>query len=133
MTTEENFAIAESEFVLEYSSEFFAGNTKNFPEFLEELKKAAASIPLTDEVLSATADRFDSVFENMFAITLRIRTNSWFSGGDLLNETITEIFSAAKAVEYGVYDTALERWQKSQNERLVTRMGSNTRTIQETV
>lgn len=131
MSTEDFSVLANPEFIIEYISNFTAGKSKNFSEFLEEIQKAAASIPLTNEVLAVTADDLGSEFENMFAITLRIRTSSWFSGGEILNETIKKVFLTAQAVEYDVYDTALERWQKSQNERLVSRLGSNTKTIEE--
>lgn len=133
MTAEETFTISEPEFILEYTSELGAPRSNDFQNFLKDVQKAAEGIAPTDEIISVTAEEVESPIQNVFAITLRIRTSSWFSGGELLNVTITKILSTAQAVEYEATDTALQRFAKSQSDRLVSRLGSTTRTIAEAV
>lgn len=124
-------AVSVPEFTLEYGANFNALRSKNFEKLLIDVQAAAASIPTSDKVLHASAQCGDNLPDKTFTIILTVRTSSWFSGGELLNELVTKILTDAEIVQYGAYDTAFERFRKSQSERFVIPAGHSTRTIQE--
>jgi hypothetical protein len=119
------------EFTLAYDANFTASRSKDFQKLLEDVQAAAARIQMTDEVLNASASLKENSLEKVFTVTLTIRTSSWYSGGELLNELVTKILADAKIVEYSSTDTAFERFRKSQSERFVIPSGHSTRTIAE--
>lgn len=123
--------LALPEFTLAYDANFTAARSKDFQKLLEDVQAAAANIPVTETVMSASAARKENSPEKVFTITLTIRTSSWYSGGELLNELVTKILADAKIVEYSSTDTAFERFRKSQSERFVIPSGHSTRTIAE--
>lgn len=129
--SENETSVVLPEFTLEYEAKFSALRSKDFQKLLEDVQKSATNTPLTESVLDASAVAVENPMEKVFAITLTIRTSSWFSGGELLNELVTKILTDAKIVQYDAYDTAFERFRKSQNERFVIPSGHSTKTLKE--
>lgn len=110
-------------FKLECSASFRARRSKNFQKLLEDIQNAAASITLDHEVFYASAAEIDNEHANTFTITLKIRSYSWYSAERRFEGLIPELLEAAHIVEHDEKDTALERFMKSQNDRLVIRAG----------
>lgn len=120
--------IAASEFELECRSSFRARRSNNFQKLLEDVQNAVNSIPLDSEVLCVTANQTDNEYANTFTIAAKIRASSWYSVEFRFDDLIPQVLSAAQIVEHSEKDTALQRYMKSHNERLVVRAG---RTIAE--
>lgn len=121
--------VAELQFTLECKANFTAVRTKDFPKLLEDVQKAAASLPTNDEILYAAAGRTDDQPEKVFTITLRVKASSWHSAGERFDEILAKIMEHCQIVEHRVGDSALQRYMKSQNDRFVIAAGHGTKDI----
>lgn len=120
---ENSTPIAVPEFELECRASFRALRSKDFQKLLEDVQNTVASIVLDHEVFYASAAHSDNEHANTFTVTLRIRSHSWYSAELRFEELIPTALTAAQIVEHDERDTALERFMKSQNDRLVVRAG----------
>lgn len=121
------------QFDLECRAHFNAQKTKDFPKLLEDIQKAVDNLELTEKVFYASSGRCDEQSGNVFTVTLKIRTTSWFLGGEAGNSLINKILADAQIVQYSAKDSAFERFRKSQNDRFVIPSGHWTRDISKSV